>query len=602
MADKRISAIISLCAILLLCFSVFITITYTKVITPRKLPTLEAKKVDTALRGSIFSADGFELSSSSNIYKASINTQSIDTEKKELFVNLFSIYSGIGKDEILKKFQVNGNVVLSYNLDAPTAINLKKLNLVLLRYGVFIEYENKNGVVIPKQGLSIEVSGNNRNYRYKNLLEPLVGYVGKEESEGITRVYGIKGVEKYYNELLNPKQDGEIIGRRDIGFNVIMDKGAVKKTRQDGFDVTLSIVLRVQSQLESILDSAKARYNSGEIIAGIMDSKSGQFIALASSNRFNPNALREIKDYSRLNLSAIERAYEPGSTIKPIIYSVLLEKNKLNPTQNIDLENGNYKLRNYTIRDSVVLQSATPEGIMLHSSNIGMVKIASALSSQEIHTALKAFGFSQSTGIDLPYEKRGSIPSVKKLNIEQATKATISYGYGLQSTFIQLMRAYASFSNGGLLPTPRITSYITAPSSQRYEPKSYAPLQILSPQVAKEMEELLIKVVRNGSGKPAFVENVIVGGKTGTARIARGGRYVKEYNGSFFGFAKDLERNYTIGVVVFESSVENDYYGGRTAAPIFKQIVQMLVKEGYLTPIQAQETQEPQEPQQKPQE
>lgn len=585
MENKKTSVILGIFFILLVCFIIFLSIIYVKIVTPRKIPTLQSTKIDTALRGSIFSLDGFEVASSSNLYKASINTQSIDADKKELFINLFSIYSGIPKEQIEKKFLAKGNVVLSYNLSNSVATNLKKLNLILLRYDVFREYENANGVVVPKQGLSIEVSGNNRAYPYKALLEPLIGYVRKGEIDGITRVYGLKGVEKYYNEILASKQDGEIIGKRDVGFNVILDKEAIKKIRQDGFDVTLSIPLRVQHKLEGILDRAKSHYNVQEVIAGVMDSYSGRFLALATSNRFNPNALRDIKDYSFLNLSALERVYEPGSTIKPIIYAILLEKNRINPTQIIDLEGGVYKLRNYTIRDSSVLDKGTPEDILLRSSNIGMVKLAASLSAKELHTALKAFGFSELSGIDLPYEKRGTIPSVRRLNIEEATKATISYGYGLQTTFMQLMRSYASFSNGGFLPTPRITQYISAKDSQRYNLPIPTPIQILSPHVAKKIEELLIQVVQRGTGNPAFVENVIVGGKTGTAKIAKNGEYINQYNGSFFGFAKDSNHTYTIGVVVFESHIQNDYYGGRTAAPIFKEIVEMLIDEGYLKKI-----------------
>lgn len=585
MENKKTSVILGIFFILLVCFIIFLSIIYVKIVTPRKIPTLQSTKIDTALRGSIFSLDGFEVASSSNLYKASINTQSIDADKKELFINLFSIYSGIPKERIEKKFLAKGNVVLSYNLSNSVATNLKKLNLILLRYDVFREYENANGVVVPKQGLSIEVSGNNRAYPYKALLEPLIGYVRKGEIDGITRVYGLKGVEKYYNEILASKQDGEIIGKRDVGFNVILDKEAIKKIRQDGFDVTLSIPLRVQHKLEEILDRAKSRYNVQEVIAGVMDSYSGRFLALATSNRFNPNALRDIKDYSFLNLSALERVYEPGSTIKPIIYAILLEKNRINPTQIINLEGGVYRLRNYTIRDSSVLDKGTPEDILLRSSNIGMVKLAASLNAKELHTALKAFGFSELSGIDLPYEKRGTIPSVRRLNIEEATKATISYGYGLQTTFMQLMRSYASFSNGGFLPTPRITQYISAKDSQRYNLPIPTPIQILSPHVAKKIEELLIQVVQRGTGKPAFVENVIVGGKTGTAKIAKNGEYINQYNGSFFGFAKDSNHIYTIGVVVFESHIQNDYYGGRTAAPIFKEIVEMLIDEGYLKKI-----------------
>ncbi|MCI6216944.1 MAG: penicillin-binding protein 2 [Helicobacter sp.] len=582
MQERKVALILSVFFFLALCFTVFLGIIYIKIITPRKLPTLEITKTDNAIRGSIFSLDNFELATSFKLYKASVNTRSINPEKKELFINLFSIYSGIPVSEIAKKFQAQGNVVLSYNLNSSVATNLRKLNLVLLRYDVFQEYENTKGVVIPKQGLNIQISGNNRNYPYANILEPLLGYVKKNEIDGITRVHGLKGVEKYYNDMLVSKQDGILSGWRDVGFNVIMNKSAMKQPRQDGFDVVLSIPLRVQHKLEEILDKAKARYSTQEIIAGIMDSNNGRFLALGSSNRFNPNVLRNLEDYSVLNLSAVERVYEPGSTIKPIIYSILLEKNMINPRENIDLQNGVLRMKNFTIRDSMPAKSATPEEILINSSNIGMVKLTTTLSSQGLHTALRAFGFSDTTGIDLSYERKSSIPSVQKLNIEESTKAALSYGYGLQTTFVQLMRSYASFSNGGFLLTPRITQYISAPGGERYALPTPEPLQILSPQNAEKMQDLLIQVVQHGTGRPANVEGLVIGGKTGTAKIAKGGSYIDKYNGSFFGFAKDSQKTYTIGVVVFESHIQNDYYGSRTAAPIFKEIVEMLVNEGYL--------------------
>ena len=112
MENKKTSVILGIFFILLVCFIIFLSIIYVKIVTPRKIPTLQSTKIDTALRGSIFSLDGFEVASSSNLYKASINTQSIDADKKELFINLFSIYSGIPKEQIEKMHENALNVVL----------------------------------------------------------------------------------------------------------------------------------------------------------------------------------------------------------------------------------------------------------------------------------------------------------------------------------------------------------------------------------------------------------------------------------------------------------------------------------------------------------
>lgn len=550
-------------------------------VTPRKIPTITASKSDTSVRGSLYTSDGFEIAYSDKLYKASVNTQSIDPDKKELFIRLFSIYSGIAEQEIKKKLSNNGYVVLSYTLNSTAAANLKALNLILIRYDVFREYEDKRGRVIQKMGLSIEVSGNNRIYTYKNILEPLIGYTRKLESGNITRVDGVKGVEKYYNDILSAKQDGILSGKRDVGFNIIANKSAEIKERQDGFDITLSIPLGLQRKIELILDDAKEHYKVREFIAGVMDSKSGKIIALATSNRFDPKNIQQ-KDYPNLNLNAIEYSYEPGSTIKPIIYSILLQKGMIDPNATIDLDNGYYKLKSYTIRDTHPLKTATIEEILLHSSNIGMVKISKNLKPNEYQTALHAFGFGELSGIDLPYEKTGLVPSAKTFSNE-VYRASVSYGYGMRATFMQLLRSYAIFSNGGYLVTPRISEYVTSPHGEKYVPKQFEPIAILTPEVAQQVHETLIKVVQKII-KVAQYKGLVVGGKTGTARIALGGKYDKKYNGSFFGFAHDENHSYTIGVVAFESDFKDDYYGARTAAPIFKRIVEVLVSEGYLTP------------------
>lgn len=579
---KKTGVLISVFLLILLCFVIFLSIVYVKMITPRKLPAINATKSDTSVRGSLYTSDGFEIAYSDKLYKASVNTQSIDPDKKELFITLFSIYSGIPKEEITKKLSQKGYVVLSYTLNSTAATNLKNLNLILIRYDVFREYEDKKGRVIQKMGLSIEVSGNNRIYTYKNILEPLIGYTRKIESQNITRVDGVKGVEKYYNDILSAKQDGAITGKRDVGFNIIANKSANIQTRQDGFDITLSIPLNLQKRIESTLDEAKKRYKVREIIAGVMDSKSGKILALATSNRFDPKNIQQ-RDYPHLNLNAIEYSYEPGSTIKPIIYAILLQKGMINPDDIIELDNGFYKLKSYTIRDTHPLQSASAEDVIVRSSNIGMVKISKNLKPNEYHIALHAFGFGELSGIDLPYEKTGLVPSPKTFNNE-VYRASVSYGYGMRATFMQLLRSYAIFSNGGYLVTPRVSEYVTSPSGEKYLPKRFEPIAIISPQTTQQVRHALIEVVKRVI-KVAQVEGIITGGKTGTARIALNGKYDSKYNGSFFGFAQDEKNAYTIGVVAFESDIKDDYYGARTAAPIFRRIVELMLEDGYLTPI-----------------
>nr|WP_221280971.1 penicillin-binding protein 2 [Helicobacter sp. NHP19-003] len=569
------------------CFALFLVVMFFKAVLPRKMPALVATKTDIATRGQIYSQDGFSLANSQKLFKVSFNTLSIDPHKQEFFIDLLSIYTNIPKSVIAEKFKQSGFVTLSYNIDANTAASLRQLNAKFLAYNVFREYEDANKKVMPKIGLSIEVSGIARNYLYKDNFEPLVGYIQKVDTGKITSIRGVKGIEESKNDTLAPKNDGKMQGRRDLGFNLIEDRSFKSVSRIDGSDIVLSIPLKIQRALEQILDAAKVRYKAHQIIAGVYLPQNGEILSLATTNRFNPNNIQK-SDYPALNVDAIELSFEPGSTIKPIVYSLLVDKKRIDPSQPIDLGHGFYKLGKYLVRDDFIpSKHTTIEDVLIRSSNIGMIKLSKRLSGQELYTGLKDFGFAEETGIDLLHEKTGLLPSVRLLNTD-VYKGTASYGYGLRTTFLQLLRAYGVFVNGGKLATPHLVQrVIQYPNGEMYATQYLPSKRVIAPKSAQEMQNLLIKVVTKGTGKSAQVPGLVIGGKTGTARIAKKGKYTEIYTSSFFGFARDQENTFVIGVVVFGSLGSTEYYAAQTAAPIFKQIVQMLVKNQYLTPAKA---------------
>ena len=210
--------------------------------------------------------------------------------------------------------------------------------------------------------------------------------------------------------------------------------------------------------------------------------------------------------------------------------------------------------------------------------------MAQRLDEQSYHNGLQAFGFSFPTNIDLPYEEDGLLPSPATFK-SYVYKGSVSYGYGLRVTFIQMLRAYGAFSNGGYLITPYLRDYTISRNNKKiYFKHDESPLMILSPYTADKMQKTLIKTVNEGTAKQTKVEGIIVGGKTGTARITTNGKYGDKYIGSFFGFAKDKQSSYTIGVVVFESNAKSSYYASQTAAPIANKIINAMIEEGYLKP------------------
>ncbi|RDU63514.1 penicillin-binding protein 2 [Helicobacter sp. MIT 14-3879] len=580
----RSNGIIALFLFLTFFLILFIFILYINVTSDRKLPTLEISKKEVAQRGTIYSSDGFNLASSKNLYKVSILKNSIDPDKMEFFIKLLSIYSGMDEDYLKDKLSGKGNIILSYKLNPKTALNLKHLNQKLIKYGIFRSYE-ENGRVIPKSGLSIEISGESRDYLYKDILEPILGYTNKLETDGYTKPKGEKGIEKSYNNVLTSKQDGIYKGDRDIGFNIVLQKNATIKQKIDGKNIVLTIPLKLQKKIENIVDSVSMELDSKEIAVGIIDSNTGRILSLVSSNRFDPKNIKE-DDYSKLNSSFVELSFEPGSIMKPIIYSILLEKRLVNPNEIFNLYNGYYKLGKYTIQDSVKQKYASAENIIVFSSNIGMAQMAQRLNAKTYHNALVAFGFSLPTNIDLPYEKSGIIPSQYTFN-SYVYKGSVSYGYGMRATFIQMLRAYAVFANGGYLINPYVRDYTLTSHNKKIDiNSSQNKISLLSVYTADTINKTLIKTVKSGTAKQTKVDGLIIGGKTGTARIATNGKYKDKYIGSFFGFVKDNNSNYTIGVVVFESSAKNSYYASQTAAPIAKRVIEALLEEGYLKKIE----------------
>jgi len=553
--------------------------------TKRRLPNLRYTEINRALRGDIISKDGFRVATSKKLYKVSIDTRNIDPDKKELFIKLYTLYSGDNPKKVRKIMSSRfGNVVLSYDIDSKKAKYLKNLARKLFLLRVFRRYENPKTKETFLHGLSITESGEKRIYPAADTLTPVIGYIKKYEKNKITRIKGVKGIERYYEDKLMPVQNSILQGRRDIANTVILDRYSVHTKRIDGSNVYLNISLKIQKIIENILDVKKKYLDAYEIIACVMDSKTGSVLALASSNRYNPDFIKR-EDYPSLNIAAVEYSYEPGSVMKPITFSLLLENKKINPFDLIRIYGGKYKLGKRTIRDSHSYEWLSAEDVIVHSSNVGMAQMAQNLDSLEFYQGLKDFGFSRKSGIDLPMEARGEIPPLHEFRSE-TYKATVGYGYGMRANFMQILKAYSAFNNNGREVVPRIARKFSLKNSE-FRPIFYPnQKQVIPVAVAKRVKKILIKTVLKGTGTAAIYDGLEIGGKTGTAHIAAGGGYTNNYNSSFFGFANDKKNRFTIGVLVRIPKKKYYYYASQTAVPIFRQIVQKLVEEGYLTPSQ----------------
>ncbi len=546
---------------------------------PRHLPSKYIHDSSKAQRGSIISKDGYHICDTKKLYKAVVNTKNIDPNKKELFVKLLNIYSNIPIKKIRKKINSKkGSVVLSYDVSAKEAQYLKSLAYELRRLGVFIEYETSNGRSIL-QGLNIIESGETREYPYEDTLTPIIGYPKKSEEDGYTKSHGVKGLDNFYDDDLNAKKDGKQYALRDVNGYMIFNKLSFTQEPRDGYDLHLNIPLNLQVRVEKMLDFYKKDLGAKEVFVTLMDSKTGKIMICASSNRYKPKNITK-KDYSALNPSVVEYSFEPGSVLKPIVFSILIKNKKLNPYEIINCENGKYKIGRKTITDEHKMGWIGAEDIIVHSSNIGMSKISQRLDPYEFHQGLLDYGFAQISGVDLPYEKKGKIPDVRNFR-SKIYKATASYGYGMRLNLMQLIKAYNVFNNDGKMLTPQIVDKVVDIYSKEYEIYPSEPAQVISAAIAHKIKKILIKTVRKGTGRATDIKGLIIGGKTGTAHIAEHGHYVEKYNTSFIGFVNDKTHKYTMGVTVIQP--KKSQFASKTAVPVFKNVVDIMLNEGYLT-------------------
>ncbi|WP_457564893.1 peptidoglycan D,D-transpeptidase FtsI family protein [Caminibacter sp.] len=524
----------------------------------------ETKQTIIAMRGNILTKN-YILAKSEKIYGVYLYPEFLNKNRLSLFYSLFSIYSDIPVKKLIttiQKGELEGKKrILLAKVDLKTKQNLIYLNKVLDKKGVY--KSNKYGF---RRGLEIVNLDFQRDYPYGDVFEPFLGRYRKDIKRGVN------GIEEFYDYYLKARQNGIKKGYRDVLGNIIYDGNSVVKQPLNGHNLKLNINLALQREIEKLLDIQKEKLQAREVIAAVMDSKTGKILAIATSNRYNPLHITK-KDIPNMKISAVREIFEPGSVLKPITLAILLELNKANPYEMINTENGVWKpkWRKTPIRDDEKFQSLSVTDIIVHSSNIGISKLALRLTGKEEYEGLSRFGLNSKSGIDLPYEVTGRIRPVRLLNYE-VYRTTTAYGYGILVNFLELLRAYNVFNNEGIMVNPKIADVPTA--SKR----------IISAKNAQIMLNILRKVVLKGTGKAAVVDGLFTAGKTGTAHVSvykKG--YQNIYNSSFFGFVNDKNRRYTIGVTFFGIKAKWPYYfASYSAVPTFKKIIDIMINENLL--------------------
>ncbi len=378
-------------------------------------------------------------------------------------------------------------------------------------------------------------------------------------------ILGFTNVEDVGQEGMELAQQSSLAGvtgsRRVIKDRlgrVIEDIGYIREP-QDGRDLTLSIDGKIQyiaaSQLQQTVEDHRAK--AGAIV--VLDVRTGEVLALANMPTYNPNS-RQALTGAQLRNRVMTDTYEPGSTLKPFIAALALEKGMVTPSTMIDTPN-KLSIGPATIGDSHAMPSTmSVTQIIQQSSNVGTVRMALRMEPREMWDFYTSVGFGQAPRFGFPGAVAGRMRPYKTWRpVEQAT---MSYGHGISVSLIQVARSYMVFArNGEMIPL----------SFQKLD-EPPLPQRVISDKTALQMREMMEKVVGPGGTAPmAQVRGYRVAGKTGTAHKLENGRYVNKYVASFVGFAPVSDPRIIIAVMIDEPSA-GKHYGGQVAAPLFSTV------------------------------
>ena len=370
---------------------------------------------------------------------------------------------------------------------------------------------------------------------------------------------GQEGLELAYDAWLRGELGKKMVIKDRLGRTIKHVESI--KAAQPGKDLNLSIDRRLQYLTYRELKRAVHQYKAKSGSAVILDTKTGEVLAMVNQPSYNPNNRRKLKS-SHLRNRAVTDVFEPGSTIKPFTVAAALESGKFKNNSVVNTSPGYFRIGKYVVQDVKNYGRINLSTILSKSSNIGASKLALGISAKNLTDVHSRIGFGFSTGSGFPGEVGGiiNLPTEKQL----VERATLSYGYGLSVTPLQLARSYGAIANNGIMPA---VSFIRINKAEREE-------RVLPEKYAKQIREMLESVVsKKGTGSLAAVSGYRIAGKTGTVKKASAGGYSDDsYVAVFAGMAP--ASNPRLAMVVTINEPHGDvYYGGKVAAPVFSKVM-----------------------------
>jgi cell division protein FtsI (penicillin-binding protein 3) len=491
-------------------------------------------------RGVIFDRAGHELAMSIQVDSAFL----VPTETPDL-ANTVSLISRITKEDpraVLADCHAHKTFCwVARKADAEIAERIRALNL----QGVHFQKEPK------------------RFYPKRELAAQILGYVGTDDQ-------GLSGLERQYNDELQGKP-GKLMISVDAHKRWF---ASVEKESEPGSNLVLTIDQNIQyiaeRELERAMEETKAI--AGTVV--VENPRTGEILALTNRPTFNPNNRKEVRPES-LKDRAVSDIYEPGSTFKMLTLSAGLEEKITRPDEMFDCQMGSIVINGMRIRDSKPHGMLSAADILAESSDVGAIKVALRLGDERMYKYIRAFGFGERTGIELPGETRGMTKPVERWS--KVSLAAISMGQEIGISALQLTSLISTIANDGVRVPPRI---VAGTVTSRNSPQTIAfqpgeGKRVISSLTAAQMRQMLQGVVLHGTGRKAILEGYTSAGKTGTAQKVDPATHTyskTKYVGSFAGFAPINDPK--IAVVVILDSAVGLHQGGQ----VFQRIVQQVLQ------------------------
>ncbi|MCM3054959.1 MULTISPECIES: stage V sporulation protein D [Bacillaceae] len=489
-------------------------------------------------------------------------------------------------------------VALATNMSAPTvyvvprqiknpADTAEKLANVLNAnvQDVYQQITKKSSMERLKSGRKIT---NEKAKEVENLNLPGV-YIAEDSKryypfgDYLSHVLGFTGIDNQGLTGLELSYDKELSGAKGSVQFYSTAKGERMKNMPDdfqepvnGYNLVLTIDSQIQTIMERELDNAEAKYNPDGLLAIAMNPNNGEILGMASRPNFDPSDFQNVAPEIYNRNIPIWSTYEPGSTFKIITLAAALEEGKVNLEKDRFYDSGHVEVGGTQLHcwKRGGHGSQTFLEVVQNSCNPGFIEMGQRLGKDTLFKYIHNFGFGQKTGIDLEGEGTGILFPLDKVGpVELATTA---FGQGVSVTPIQQVAAVSAAINGGTLYQPYVAKQLVDPQTNEVVMKKspVAKRKVISEKTSEQIRYALESVVAQGSGKKAFIEGYRVGGKTGTAQKAQGGRYLENnYILSFIGFAPADDPQIVVYVAV-DNPKNAIQFGGQVAAPIVGNIIE----------------------------